>query len=94
MYTVSAVRAWRGAPVNQGRVRLRVDFNAIGPVVVVEPIDGAAVIEDEVEGLPEAGYELADKLPSLEVGPVWWRERTRGARQTRSGHPARPTAAR
>jgi hypothetical protein len=55
----------------KGRVRLRVDFNAIGPVVAIEPIDGAAVIEVEVEGLPEAGYELREKLPSLEVGPVW-----------------------
>jgi hypothetical protein len=39
----------------KGRVRLRVDFNAIGPVVAVEPVDGAVVIEAEGEGLPEAG---------------------------------------
>ena len=45
--------------VFRGRVRLRVDFNAIGPVLAIEPIDGdgdsAVVIEAEVEGLPEAG---------------------------------------
>jgi hypothetical protein len=41
----------------RGRVRLRVDFNAIGPVLAIEPIDGdgVVVIEAEVEGLPEAG---------------------------------------
>ena len=39
----------------KGRVRLRVDFNAIGPVVTVEPVDGAVVIEAEGEGLAEAG---------------------------------------
>ena len=39
----------------KGRVRLRVDFNAIGPVVAVEPVDGAVVIEAEGEGLAEAG---------------------------------------
>ena len=39
----------------EGRVRLRVDFNAIGPVVAVEPVDGAVVIEAEGQGLPKAG---------------------------------------
>jgi hypothetical protein len=39
----------------EGRVRLRVDFNAIGPVVAVEPVDGAVVIEADAEGLPKAG---------------------------------------
>lgn len=39
----------------EGRVRLRVDFNAIGPVVAVEPIDGAVIIEAETGELPEAG---------------------------------------
>ena len=29
----------------EGRVRLRVDFNPIGLVVAVEPVDGAVVIE-------------------------------------------------
>src|SRR5919205_538088 len=38
----------------EGRVRLRVDFNPIGPVVAVEPVDGAVVIEAESKGLPEA----------------------------------------
>jgi hypothetical protein len=37
-----------------GRVRLRVDFNAIGPVVAVEPVDGAMVIEVGADELPEA----------------------------------------
>jgi len=41
--------------VFKGRVRIRVDFNAIGPVVAIEPIDGAVVIEAEVEVLPVAG---------------------------------------
>ena len=39
----------------EGRVRLRVDFNAIGPVVAVEPIGGAVVIEAESTQLSEAG---------------------------------------
>jgi len=39
----------------EGRVRLRVDFNAIGPVVAVEPVDGAVIIEAETGELPEAG---------------------------------------
>lgn len=43
----------------EGRVRVRVDFNAIGPVVAVEPIGGAVggavVIEAESTQLPEAG---------------------------------------
>jgi hypothetical protein len=39
----------------EGRVRLRVDFNPIGPVVAVEHVDGAVVIEAESEGLREAG---------------------------------------
>jgi hypothetical protein len=39
----------------EGRVRLRVDFNPIGPVVAVEPVDGAVVIEAESERLREAG---------------------------------------
>jgi hypothetical protein len=38
----------------EGRVRLRVDFNPIGPVVAVEPVDGAVVIEAESEAPPEA----------------------------------------
>jgi hypothetical protein len=38
-----------------GHVRLRVDFNAIGPAVAIEPVDGAVVIEAEGEGLAEAG---------------------------------------
>src|SRR5688500_5297599 len=38
----------------KGRVRLHVDFNAIGPVVAVEPIDGAVVIEAEADELPKA----------------------------------------
>jgi hypothetical protein len=37
----------------EGRIRLRVDFNAIGPVVMVEPVDGAVVIEAEVRLAPE-----------------------------------------
>lgn len=43
----------------KGRVRLRVDFNAIGPVVAVEPVDGAVVIEAEGEGLrpPEVAVD-------------------------------------
>jgi hypothetical protein len=39
----------------EGRVRLRVDFNAIGPVVAVEPLDGAVVVEAETAELFEAG---------------------------------------
>ena len=39
----------------EGRVQLRVDFNAIGPVVAVEPIGGAVVIETESTQLSEAG---------------------------------------
>ena len=39
----------------EGRVRLRVDFNAIGPVVAVEPVGGAVVIEAESTQLSEAG---------------------------------------
>jgi len=39
----------------EGRVRLRVDFNAIGPVVAVEPVDGAVIIEAETGELSEAG---------------------------------------
>ena len=39
----------------EGRVRLRVDFNAIGPVVAVEPIGGAVVIEAESTHLSQAG---------------------------------------
>ena len=38
----------------KGRVRLHVDFNAMGPVVAVEPVDGAVVIEAEADGLPKA----------------------------------------
>jgi hypothetical protein len=38
----------------KGRVRLHVDFNAIGPVVAVEPMDGAIVIEAAADELPEA----------------------------------------
>jgi hypothetical protein len=38
----------------KGRVRLHVDFNAIGPVVAVEPVDGAVVIEAEADELPKA----------------------------------------
>ena len=38
----------------KGRVRLHVDFNAIGPVVAVEPVDGAVVIEAAADELPEA----------------------------------------
>jgi hypothetical protein len=44
--------------VFEGRVRLRVDFNAIGPVVAVEPLDGAVIVEAETAGLPEASYVL------------------------------------
>jgi hypothetical protein len=39
----------------EGRVRLRVDFNAVGPVVAVEPVGGAVVIEVESTQLSEAG---------------------------------------
>ena len=38
----------------RGRVRLHVDFNAIGPVVAVETLDGAVVIEAEAEELLKA----------------------------------------
>jgi hypothetical protein len=46
----------------EGRVRLRVDFNAIGPVVAVEPIGGAVVIEAESTLLPEAGHPPTPRL--------------------------------
>jgi hypothetical protein len=38
----------------KGRMKLHVDFNAIGPVVAVEPVDGAVVIEAEADELPKA----------------------------------------
>jgi hypothetical protein len=44
----------------EGRIRLRVDFNAIGPVVGVEPVDGAVVIEAEMGFVGAAEAELPE----------------------------------